>query len=68
VPLQFTNWRSGYQWIMGKLGGLDANGNIMATPYTEAEVVAMARKEITGADRETLRAALAAMGWTDDRA
>ncbi len=64
----FSGWRSGYHWIMSKLGGLDPDGDIRATPYTEAEIVRFAVMDITDEpDLSTLRDALAAMGWTGER-
>lgn len=64
----FANWREGFNWIMGELGGLDSAGHVRANPFTEAEIVQMALKSITRPDkREVLGRALDAMGWTPER-
>lgn len=64
----FLNRNEGHRWIMSRLGGLDSAGNVLANPFTEAEIVRMARKSITDeTERAVLGQALTAMGWTADR-
>lgn len=64
----FANWSEGHIWIMSELGGLDSAGQVLANPFTEAEIVQMALETIRGPiKREVLGRALEAMGWTSER-
>lgn len=63
--LTFADSAAGYRWIMGQLGGLDADGNIRANPFSGAEIVSMALSS-DSIDQTTLHRALTAMGWTPE--